>query len=109
MGKRLSIGRIAAIGAWTGGAVAWGVAAVAIANDAPAAEPVTAPPIGPQAVVSETILVPSIPAIPDSGLVVVRYTPAAIPEAEVIVEHRVVQAPATATAAAAPRAKSSGS
>lgn len=90
-GRRLTIGRVAAITAWTGAAVAWGTAVVSVAAanpDVPAADPVLELVV---AAPTTTVFAP-LPAMPDSGLIVVRYTPVARPEPVVIIERRVVQA-----------------
>jgi len=104
--RRLSIGRVAAITAWTGATVAWGTAVVSVAAanpDVQAEDEATAPVVAP---VTETVLAP-VPDMPDSGLIVVRYTPVERPEAEVIVQRRVVT---VASSSPAPtKTKSAGS
>lgn len=110
---RLSPSRIAGISAWTAAAVAWGTAAVAVAN--PPQPPVTkAEPVPEPAVPIEvtTTVRPAVPTIPSTGLVIVRYTPVPIPEPETISERRVVSTPGAGTPSApapAPPAKSGGS
>jgi hypothetical protein len=105
-GRRLSIGRIAAITAWTGAAVAWGTAVVSVAAanpDVQTEEEAPAPIVVP---VTETVLA-HVPDMPDSGLIVVRYTPVERPEPEVIIQRRVVT---VASPSQAPtKTKSSGS
>ena len=104
-GRRLSLGRVAAITAWTGAAVAWGTAVVSVAAASPDTEtetPVSAPAVSP---VVETVL-SAVPAMPESGLIVVRYTPVERPEPEVIVQRRVVT---VASPQAPTKTKSSGS
>ena len=88
-GRRLSIGRVAAITAWTGAAVAWGTAVVSVAAANPGAQAEEEAPAPAVAPVTETVLAP-VPDMPDSGLIVVRYTPVERPEPEVIVKRRVV-------------------
>jgi hypothetical protein len=107
-GRRLSLGRIAAITAWTGAAVAWGTAVVSVAAANPdiateesAPEPVVAAPT--------TRMLAALPDMPDSGLIVVRYTPVARPEPEVIIERRVVQVASPSQPQAKTKTKSSGS
>jgi hypothetical protein len=107
-GRRLSIGRIAAITAWTGAAVAWGTAVVSVAAanpdtavEEPVPEPVVAAP-------TTTVLAP-VPNMPDSGLIVVRYTPVARPEPVVIIERRVVQVASPSQPQTKTKTKSSGS
>jgi hypothetical protein len=115
MAKRLSPSRIAGISAWTAAAVVWGTAAVtssaaAEATTAQADESAPAPPV--EAPVVNEIMAP-VPALPNSGLVIIRYTPVPVPEPQVIVQRRLVQAsgPSSSTPSAAkpPPAKSSGS
>jgi hypothetical protein len=88
--RRLSIGRVAAITAWTGAAVAWGTAVVSVAAANPDVQTEEQDPIAEVAAQTTTVLA-AVPTMPDSGLIVVRYTPVARPEPEVIIERRVVQ------------------
>ena len=105
-GRRLSLGRVAAITAWTGAAVAWGTAVVSVAAASPDTEKETQAPTPAVAPVVETVL-SAVPAMPESGLIVVRYTPVERPEPEVIVQRRVVT---VASSAQAPtKTKSAGS
>lgn len=115
--KRLPISRLTGIAAWTAASVAWGTAAIAIANQAPAGDVKTmdvgqAPPV---VVAHEEVLAP-MPTMPESGLVVLRYTPVERPEAKVVVRTVTVSGPSNssssqpATPASKPtRTKSSGS
>jgi hypothetical protein len=117
--KRLPASRIAGIIAWTAASVTWGTAVVAIANVAPeppqpeaSADPEPVVLIEPQAA---EVLAP-VPTMPESGLVVLRYTPSEKPEAQVVVRRVVVSSPsgggstAAATPAPAPtKVKSSSS
>jgi hypothetical protein len=94
--QRLPITRVAGIVAWTAASVTWGTAIVATANVAP--EPViTADGPDPEPVVIvepevQEILAP-VPTMPESGLVVLRYTPSEKPEAKVVVQRVVVSSP----------------
>lgn len=96
--QRLPITRVAGIVAWTAASVTWGTAIVATANVAP--EPViTADGPDPEPVV---IVEPevqeiraSVPTMPESGLVVLRYTPSEKPEAKVVVQRVVVSSPSS--------------
>lgn len=112
MAKRLTPSRIAGISAWTAAAVVWGTAVVSssVATEAASAqpeEPQPAPPV--ETPVIDEILAP-VPTMPDSGLVIIRYTPVPVPEAQVVVERRVVQVSGPAPAASkSPPVKSSGS
>ncbi|KAA3640651.1 MAG: hypothetical protein DWP92_02620 [Armatimonadetes bacterium] len=111
MAKRLTASRVSGIAAWSAAAVAWGTAAVAFVTPAPSTgEPaqVMEPP-SPPVPIQSSVARPhaSFPTMPETGLVIVRYTPVERPEAEVIVERRVVAA--TAPSTPAPRVKSSGS
>ena len=112
MAKRLSPSRIAGISAWTAAAVVWGTAAVSASAATEAAnaqpeEPQPTPPVE-TAVINE-ILAP-VPTMPNSGLVIIRYTPVPVPEPQVIVERRVVQVAGPSPGASKPPpAKSSGS
>ncbi len=109
---RLPISRVAGIAAWSAASVAWGTAAVAVANHStePAeTEPVEAAPVvaPDHPTVAEQA---PMPTMPEGGLVVLRYTPSDVPEAEVVVRRVVVSAPSSgggsAPAASAPAASS---
>jgi hypothetical protein len=84
--KRLSIARVAGVVAWTTASVSWGAAAVAVATR-PAEAAATEEPL----VLSlpETTTTTAIPDMPESGLMVLRYTPVARPQRQVITEVRV--------------------
>ena len=96
--QRRPITRVAGIVAWTAASVTWGTAIVATANVAP--EPViTADGPDPEPVVIvepevQEILAP-VPTMPESGLVVLRYTPNEKPEAKVVVQRVVVSSPSS--------------
>lgn len=111
MAKRLTASRVAGITAWSAAAVAWGTAAVALVAPASStgAPVVVLEPPSPLAPVQSSVTVPqaAFPTMPETGLVIVRYTPVERPEAEVVVERRIVAA--TTPTAPAPRVKSSGS
>ena len=108
---RLPLPRVAGIAAWTAAAVAWATAAVAIANPADvttASEPIMddTTPIVP-AVVTTTLA--PVPAMPEGGLVVLRYTPVARPEPERVVRTVVVATEGPPQATQPTRTTSSGS
>ena len=92
--RRLPASRIAGIAAWTAATVAWGTAAIAVANEAPGAEAkalgvaLRSSPVEIQA----EVLAPA-PTLPESGLVVLRYTPVERPEAKTIVRTVTVSSP----------------
>ena len=101
--RRLFPDRWARILAWTSAAVAWGTAAVALATTSPAAETGPPPPTDLPAQRATTIHTGSAPAIPlppDGGLVVIRYTPADRPAAQVITQTLRSAAPAPAASSA---------
>mgnify|MGYP001818944900 CR=1 FL=1 len=84
--KRLFPSRWARIVAWTGAAVAWGTSVVAVqaaTGESTAAEPAPTTEPGPEV---QEIPAPAaaVPAQPDKGLVIVRYTPVPPPPPEVI-------------------------
>lgn len=118
--QRLPITRVAGIVAWTAASVTWGTAIVAAANVAPEPEITTDGPVPEPLIIVEPevqeVLAP-VPTMPDSGLVVLRYTPSEKPEARVVVQRVVVSSPssgggsspASAPAKAPAKAKSSGS
>lgn len=118
--QRLPITRVAGIVAWTAASVTWGTAIVAVANVAPEPEILAEGPEPEPVVIVEPdvqeVLAP-VPTMPESGLVVLRYTPSEKPEAKVVVRRVVVSspsssggsAPAKATAKAPAKVKSSGS
>lgn len=103
MNSRLSPARIVGIAAWTAASVMWGAAAVAFASKPPevAAEP---PPLI-LALPETTTTIASVPTMPETGLVVLRYTPVARPEAEVIVREVRVAGPASSSPAASAPAR----
>jgi hypothetical protein len=95
--SRMPIGRLAGIGAWTALATAW--ATVVIGKAAPPAAE-AGPPVSqgpaPAAVQADTSTLPALPSMPESGLVIIRHTPAAPDEDRVVVQRVVVQQPAPA-------------
>jgi hypothetical protein len=98
--KRLSVSRVAGIAAWTTASVAWGTAAVALSAPSPATE---APAETPQIPVPSTSVaqdqLAALPSMPESGLIVLRYTPAERPQPTVVV--RTVPAQGTSPSPAA--------
>lgn len=115
--KRMPISRLTGIAAWTAASVAWGTAAIAVANEAPAGDvkAMDVAQIPTVAVAQEEVLAP-MPTMPESGLVVLRYTPVERPEAKVVVRTVTVSGPSSSSPSqpAAPaskptRTKSSGS
>ena len=95
--RRLSTARIAGIAAWTAASVTWGTAAVAVASrpaEASAAEAVDEPVVLPLPVATTS----TIPAMPENGLVILRYTPVDRPAPRVVTEVRVAPGGSTATA-----------
>lgn len=118
--QRLPITRVAGIVAWTAASVTWGTAIVAVANVTPEPE-ILAEGTEPEPVVTvepdvQELLAP-VPTMPESGLVVLRYTPSEKPEAKVVVQRVVVpsassgggSSPAKAPAKAPAKVKSAGS
>jgi hypothetical protein len=96
--QRLPITRVAGIVAWTAASVTWGTAIVATANVAP--EPVITadgPDPEPVVIVEPEVqeILASVPTMPESGLVVLRYTPSEKPEAKVVVQRVVVSSPSS--------------
>ena len=89
--KRLFPSRWARIVAWTGAALAWGTSLVAIqavaaesaTDEAPT--PVTQPP-------ADEVVAAAVPAMPDTGLTILRYSPVAPPPPAVITKTVVVAA-----------------
>jgi hypothetical protein len=85
--RRLSIARVASVAAWTAASVSWGTAAVAIATR-PAEAAATEEPVV-LALPDMTPTTTSVPDLPESGLVVLRYTPVDRPKPRVVTEVRV--------------------
>ncbi len=85
--KRLFPSRWARIVAWTGAALAWATSIVAVQaaaeQDTTGTEPDTVPEPGPEV---QEVPAPMavVPAAPQDGLVVIRYTPVPPPPPEVI-------------------------
>lgn len=107
--KRLFPNRWAKILAWIGAGVAWGSVAVAADLRDPAlagAEPATPETPSTESATADTTL-EALPIAPESGLVIIRYTPVAPPAPEVIV--KTVSAPASSGTNQTPTVKSSGS
>ena len=89
--KRFPGSRIARIRGWTAIATAWATVGIQVAATGDQADPPPAPetPVEAQTATPQA----SIPAMPEGGLVVIRYTPSPVPEPTVvtrIVEQRVV-------------------
>ena len=98
--KRFPGSRIARILGWTAIATAWVTVGIQVAATGNQADP--APALETPVEAQTTTTQASIPAMPEGGLVVIRYTPAPVPEPTVvtrIVEQRVVvqQAPKPAS------------
>lgn len=111
MAKRFTASRIAGITAWSAAAVAWGTAAVAfvtpqVSSSNPAEVMNATAPLAPA---RDSALIPefTLPTMPETGLVVIRYTPVDRPEPEVIIERGEVAT--TSPQARAPWVQSSGS
>ncbi|MCP3975328.1 MAG: hypothetical protein GY720_12660 [bacterium] len=83
--KRLFPNRWARITAWTGAAVAWSVSVMAAASqpEAPAVAENTPPPETTTSTTSTTVRV-TMPTLPESGLVVLRFTAVEPPPPQVI-------------------------
>lgn len=113
--QRLPIPRIAGIVAWTAASVAWGTALVAAANTVPEPQPAAQETESDSVVLMDTqesVALAPVPTMPESGLVVLRYTPAEKPVAQVVVRRVVVSSPSSggSTPAKAPtKVESSGS
>lgn len=103
-------GRIAL---WTGAALAWGTA-MTLAGQEPATAEADATAT-PTSVTTETTVLSSVPALPDKGLVIIKYQPSDTPAPEVQTVYVQKPAPAAARpsapapAPAAPAPRSSGS
>ena len=84
--KRLFPSRWARIVAWTGAAVAWGTSVVAVqaASEQPATNETTPPPSPEPEVQEVPAPIAAVPAAPEKGLVVIRYSPVPPPPPEVI-------------------------
>lgn len=107
--KRLLPGRWARILGWAFAGVTWGTTAVAVAagaggTDAPAT---TLPaPIEPAVVPApEAATTATIPDQPAAGLVVIRFTPAPKPEAQIITRTVTVASPGGGGSVSAPPAQ----
>lgn len=111
MSRRLSTARIVGIATWTAASITWGTTAIAVGSrpvDGEAQQPVVL------SVPEVTTTHSPLPTIPDGGLYVLRYTPVAPPEPEVVI--REVRVPgssgasnATPTPPPATTTRSSGS
>lgn len=110
--SRFDAARRSRIAVWTGAALAWGTA-VTLAGQEPvdAAEPAEAPP----SVDVNSDAVPTLPTLPEGGLMIIRYQPS-VTEAPEVRTVYVKQAPAVnaspapaANPAPAPAPKSGGS
>ena len=112
--QRLPATRIAGIIAWTAASVTWGTALVATANTAPEPQQMAegTDPVSTLLEAQDQAALTPVPAMPESGLVVLRYTPSEKPEPQVIVRRVVVSSPSgggSATATAPTKVTSSGS
>lgn len=100
--QRLPLTRIAGIAAWTAASLTWGTAVVAVANHEAtnaSTEGLDAPPAPPPAELQSQELA-SVPTLPESGLLVLRYTPAEKPAPQVIVRRVTASSPSQASPAA---------
>lgn len=113
--SRFDATRRGRIAAWTGAALAWGTV-VTLAGQEPVqadADSAEAPP----SVTTDTTVLSSIPALPDQGLVVIRYQPSVseAPEVRTVYVQQAAPAAARPSASApapapsAPTPRSSGS
>ncbi|MGB5655002.1 MAG: hypothetical protein WBN35_00130, partial [Acidimicrobiia bacterium] len=87
--RRLFPLRWAKIAAWTGAALAWGTAAIAVASSTNAAGPAEEPALPlafepPTTTSTTTTTLAPMPELPERGLVVVRYTPVPPPPPQVV-------------------------
>jgi hypothetical protein len=100
--QRLPPARVTGIVAWTAATVTWGTAAVALAAAPSPSTETTAAAVPLEPVVVENAVVTTtlapVPTMPESGLVVLRYTPIEKPKAPVVVRRVEVAAPSTGTA-----------
>ncbi len=108
--KRLPAPRLAGIVAWTAASVTWSTVIVAVANAFPSqAEPVVTFDEEPEVtVLSEAVVEAALPAMPTSGLIVMRYTPSEKPAPERIVR-TVVRSTGSGSSSKPAKTKSSGS
>jgi hypothetical protein len=93
--KRLSIARVAGVAAWTAASVSWGAAAVAVATK-PAEATATEEPL--VFTLPEVTTTTAVPVLPESGLMVLRYTPVEKPSPRVVTEVRVASGSSGSTA-----------
>ncbi len=75
--KRFPGFRIARIFGWTAVATAWATVGIKMASTGPAVDPPALPEA--PAEVQTAVTQAAVPAMPDGGLVVIRYTPAPTP------------------------------
>lgn len=87
--SRMPASRLARIGAWTAAALAWGTTAVVVRAATTADDSPTTTQPSPQ--VSPSGVKPILPAPPDGGLVVLRFTPVTAPPQQIVVETRYVE------------------
>jgi hypothetical protein len=106
--SRFTLPRVQSIAIWTGAAVTWGAALTAHilepARDEPT--PLQSPVIDQLAASVDSVM----PAVPSSGLVIIRHEKPEIPAPRTVYVQQPSATPAqTAQASAAPQPKSSGS
>ena len=106
--KRFPASRVRRLLGWTSLALAWSTAFVARGLAAPPASTAESAPPPATLPATATEVTSTLPSMPEGGLVILRYTPAPKPAAEV---RRVVvtRAPAATAVSPAPVATSSGS
>lgn len=85
--RRISIARVAGVVAWTAASVSWGTAAVAVATRPSEAVASEEPLVF--ALPEVTTSTAALPVLPESGLMVLRYTPVEKPKPQVVTEVRV--------------------
>ena len=112
--NRLSLARVAGIIAWTTASITWVTTFIAMANvemvGGDLSKSVPDPVIGLESVptVTYTDVSAPLPTMPETGLVVLRYTPSVKPEPETVIR-RVVRTLPASTAPVTSTTKSSGS
>ena len=91
--SRLPAGRLARIGAWTGAAIAWGTTMIVVRDVAAVGASPSDPTMDPATADSLSVVGAAVPAMPDDGLVILRYVPLPDPQPEVITRYVTVTVP----------------
>jgi hypothetical protein len=102
--SRFDDARRGRISVWTGAALAWGTAVTLAGQEPVQADAEVAE--NPLSMTTETTVLSPLPALPDGGLVIIRYEPSATvaPEVRTVYVQQAAPAPSSSSPSPAPEA-----